>query len=220
MDRITHIIWDWNGTLANDSQIAHRIFSAMLEERGQEPVSFQKYRSLYQYPIVNMYSQAGFDLKRESFEGLSEEWISRFNKASVSLAKLHPDTVETLEIMQSRNINQSILSALPHQVLLESVKYQGIQHFFEKIQGLDDNSGYSKLAFGTRLLNELNASPLQTLVVGDSVHDLEVARHLGSRCILITRGSDCPFALKEATKHCGTQVLSNFIELHELPSLQ
>ncbi len=63
--------------------------------------------------------------------------------------------------------------------------------YFDRLLGLDNIYARSKVEVGLAYLTELKqrgAVPAQAIMIGDSVHDFEVAQALGVRCVLQTAG--------------------------------
>jgi phosphoglycolate phosphatase len=157
-----------------------------------------------------MYDAIGFDLSNHRFEDLSNQFHDYYRARSRAIA-LHHDTVETLQYCAQQGKRQAILSALPHELLPQSVRYHGIEHFFESISGLQDKCGESKVQLGHEVVERLQVSGRELLVVGDSSHDAEVACSLGAACVLIARGLESRARLESN----GVPVLDSFARLPE-----
>jgi len=194
--KIRNIIWDWNGTLVNDTPVAHSTFNHLLETKVGRSISLDGYREIYQHPIENMYRSAGFDLELHSYELLSHEFHLRYAELSVEIGLQH-DSLTTLDWFRSRSCRQFVLSALPHDLLIEAVTKFEVGEFFEEISGLADNLGRGKIHTGVVLLETQKLDPLETVLIGDSSHDAEVADALGVSCILVARGFESRSRLEQ-----------------------
>jgi phosphoglycolate phosphatase len=89
---------------------------------------------------------------------------------------------------KAAGVRQSILSAYRDETLREIVAHFGLTSHFDHIAGLDNIHAHSKVALGRDLVSRLGALPSEILLVGDTLHDLEVARALGVDCALIAAG--------------------------------
>ena len=58
-------------------------------------------------------------------------------------------------------------------------------YYFERVIGLENHYAFGKIENGKRWLEELNYSPREVLLIGDTVHDYEVASELNIDCLLI-----------------------------------
>ena len=85
-------------------------------------------------------------------------------------------------------ISQSILSASKEDVLIEKIKYYGIDKYFCRIMGLENHYAESKVERGKKWIDELNLNPQDVLLMGDTAHDYDVSKHIGCDCLLIANG--------------------------------
>ena len=202
------IIWDWNGTLLNDVDLAIAIINQLLTERGLKPVSHQQYLEIFTFPVRDYYEQIGFDLKNEPFEIPALQFITSYNNA-VKTCGLHEEVIPLLTRMQDHGCRQFILSAMEQQQLEKTVSDNGIILFFENLCGLDNHYAISKLETGRSLIAQCGLNPSSTLMVGDTIHDLEVAQAIGCCCVLVANGHQS----KERLLSSGATVLDRLDEI-------
>jgi len=182
-----HIIWDWNGTLIDDVWLVVDIMNKMLKKRNLPGIDSKRYREIFDFPVMDYYAKLEFDFSNESFEDLTVEFISeyytRFNEC-----KLFDKVEEVLKKIRNMGISQSILSASKENILVEKVKYYGIDKYFCRIMGLENHYAESKVERGKKWIAELNLNPQDVLLIGDTAHDYIVSRNIGSDCLLIANG--------------------------------
>lgn len=182
-----HVIWDWNGTLLNDVDIAVDAMNSMLERRNLPFLNIERYRNIFTFPVKDYYTQLGFDFSAEPFEKLAAEYISTYNSYSYRF-RLYDGVEEILSRIGRLGITQSILSASREPELIEAVRMMNIKDYFIRIAGLNNHYAASKVARGKDLLIDLGLKPDEALLIGDTVHDYEVAAELGCSCLLICSG--------------------------------
>jgi phosphoglycolate phosphatase len=187
IDRIGGIIWDWNGTLLNDSGLAVQTMNQMLERRGLPMLSVDDYKSVFTFPVKDYYQKIGFDFQKEPFEVPALEFIDIYN-CQVKKCSLQKDTLIVLEYFRSIDVKQYILSAMEQAVLDNCLKHYQINNFFEFVSGLDNIYAASKIENGHRLIAEIKLDASELVLIGDTVHDFEVATELGCQCVLIADG--------------------------------
>ena len=194
---IEHVIWDWNGTLLDDASLCLSLVNELLRECSLPPLSRDRYRDVFGFPIRDYYREIGFDLVAPTFEELSERFMNRYD-ARVQGCRLRPQARETLERLSREGLGQSVLSALKHRRLKDAVGRFGIGDLLTETVGIEDDLGDGKLAQGRALLERMEADAEQILFVGDTLHDLEVASHLKVQCVLIDGGHQTPERLEAA----------------------
>ena len=186
-DRIAGIVWDWNGTLLNDTKLCVRTMNEMLKKRNLRQLSVDEYKNVFSFPVKEYYQKIGFDFTVEPFEIPALEFIDLYNDR-VKTCQLHDHSITVLQHFQAIGIRQFILSAMQQDTLVQCLEEQHINHFFEFVSGLDNHFAVSKLENGHQLIAELKLNTTQLLLIGDTVHDFEVARELGCQCVLIANG--------------------------------
>ena len=208
IDRIGGIIWDWNGTLLNDIDLCVQTINDMLQKRNLQKLSVDAYREVFSFPVKDYYQKIGFDFIAEPFEIPAREFIDNYN-GKVHDCKLHENSINVLHYFQSVGIRQFILSAMKQDALDQCLEQQNISHYFEHVSGLDNHYAASKLENGQQLISELNLNANELVLIGDTVHDFEVASELGCQCVLIANGHQS----KQLLKATGTLVIDELMQL-------
>ncbi len=192
--QVDTIIWDWNGTLIDDLQICVDTINVSLGKRHLPKLGVGKYREIFTFPVMDYYRRVGFDFSREPYDILANEFIERYYE-QLSSASLFPDVKETLEYFRNRGMTQLILSAMEQDSLQRSVEHYGISGYFDRIQGADDIFAHGKIHFLEKLIARTGIDPGKTCMVGDTLHDVEVAASRDIPCVLVSRGHQSPARL-------------------------
>lgn len=181
------IIWDWNGTLLNDIQVCISCMNMLLQDRNIQQLTKETYRRIFTFPVKEYYKAAGIDFAKEPFEKPAMEFINLYHK-NLHRAELFAGVQEVLKHFQQKGFHQSILSAMEHESLIVSLRNTGIFDSFNEISGIDNHYAHSKLEIGEELLERINYIKSEMLLIGDSLHDKEVADKLGIDYVLIANG--------------------------------
>lgn len=211
LSRCTNIVWDWNGTLLNDLDICVSAINLLLENRNLKKLSTKKYTDIFTFPVRDYYMIAGFDFEKEPFEEVAVEFMDHYFRL-VTSAELHPAVNETLQYFKNSGRKQVILSAMEQGELLNLVKMKGIDHYFENIFGIRDHLAHGKLEMAGKAIIETGFDRSVTCLIGDTLHDAEVAGELGIQCILIADGHQSGKRLKSS----GYPVIQSLEEIRKL----
>jgi phosphoglycolate phosphatase len=182
-----HIIWDWNGTLLNDVGLCIDIVNNILIKKKLNPLSIEVYRNIFTFPIRNYYVNAGFDFSQYTFEEVGLEWMGEYERRR-SETQIHSGVIQTLALLKENEIGQSVLSAYPHNTLVEIITHFNLNDFFTHIIGHDNIYATSKVKLGKDLMKKISSRNGKVLLIGDTEHDHEVASEIGADCILIANG--------------------------------
>jgi phosphoglycolate phosphatase len=181
------IIWDFNGTLLNDMQVCIDCMNIMLKERNLPSLDLKRYRDIFTFPVRDYYLSLGFDFQKEPFEIPAHKFIDLYRE-TLHLAPLHPDAEDILDYFNRNQIQQVILSAMEQEFLVDTLNSKGILNYFDKVAGITNHLGEGKLETARELVKNLDKKPGELCLIGDTVHDYEVARGSGIPCILIAHG--------------------------------
>ena len=187
MSLYRHVIWDWNGTLFDDAWLCVEIINQLLDRHGLPSVSHERYQEVFGFPLRDYCRRLGFDFRVDSFEQLSDEFIEVYEERRLE-CRLQPDAIEILTRMSESGMGQSILSAYRQQTLEEIVAHFRIERFFVALIGVDNHYGEGKIGRGKYWLEELSCPGDEVVLVGDTVHDCDVASAMGVDCILVPSG--------------------------------
>lgn len=201
-------VWDWNGTLLDDVEVCVRTMNGMLGKRGLPLLDLGRYREVFTFPVRDYYRAVGFDFEKEPFEALAVEYIEPYNRAALGCG-LCPGAREALEWLKQAGVRQVLVSASHEDALREQVAALGIGGYFDAVLGIKDSLGGGKAGLAGEYLLSRGAEMGQVWCVGDTLHDYEVAREMGCRCVLAAQGHQGAGRLRA----CGAPVLGSLREL-------
>ena len=206
------ILWDWNGTLLDDVELCENALNRLLQRYGYpQRYDHEQYRAIFGFPVEDYYVRAGFDFTRHSFAELAESYMEDYIPASAA-CPLMAGAVDALEAFKNAGLRQVILSASPVTTLTRQVEERGVTLYFDRLLGLGDIYAKSTVEVGLAYLQEEGFDPAKAVMIGDSVHDFEVAQALGVGCVLQSSGHQPP----ETLRRTGAPVAAGLREAAEL----
>ncbi|MCD8483214.1 MAG: HAD hydrolase-like protein [Verrucomicrobia bacterium] len=214
--RYKHIIWDWNGTLLDDAFLCVEVLNRMLGERNLPQIDHDAYRQNFDFPVVQYYRHVGFDFAREPFECISTQFVTGFI-TDFKRCKLQPMVKEILDHWKRSGLGLSILSASEQQNLFKQVYHYQLEHYFMALNGIDTIHAPGKTARGLQWIEALGLPKNEVLLIGDTLHDHEVADAIGTDCILLAHGHQTAerLARRGATVLADLERLKNSFAVEE-----
>lgn len=191
-----YIIWDWNGTLLDDVAASLASVNDMLARRGMPPIGLPRYKACICVPIRGFYAQV-FDLEHEDYDAILAEYNAGY-LLHLRECRLAAGALEALDAFAAAGVRQAIVSSSHQAQLQENAARYGVADRFDALLGADDYQADSKIGRAAAYLAAAGADPAQVLVIGDLAHDAEMARSLGTRCVLLTAGHEQPERLQAA----------------------
>jgi phosphoglycolate phosphatase len=203
-----HVVWDWNGTLLDDVQSCLTVLNQMLIQRQMSTINIQQYRERLDFPVMDFYRDIGFDFQKETYQSVANEYIAGYDHCWPR-CPLHQGARDILQSLNAAGISQSVLSAYQQNRLEEAVDYFDLTCFFVKLIGLNDLYAAGKAANGKRWIQQLNHPTCEVLLIGDTVHDADVARQMGIDCVLTTFGHNS----EQRLQNCGVRLFDSLTEI-------
>tara|TARA_B100000809_G_scaffold67698_1_gene64772 strand:+ start:300 stop:965 length:666 start_codon:yes stop_codon:yes gene_type:complete len=187
MITLKHIIWDWNGTMLDDRWLTIAAMNIVLARRNMAELTEDRYLQLFTFPVIEYYRRLGFDFDKEPFSVSGSEFINEYNARAFE-PQLHDGIIDLIAELNENGVSHSILSASSQKILNKLAKHHNINHYFIAVLGQDNHYAYGKIETGKMWINKLGIAPKNTLFIGDTEHDLEVANAIGSHCALLSWG--------------------------------
>jgi phosphoglycolate phosphatase-like HAD superfamily hydrolase len=186
---MTHIVWDWNGTLFNDLDAVVDATNEIFVSYGLEPVDLDSFRAIYTRPIWACYERMlGRPLEDGEWERLDAAFHDSYHQL-MERCRLAADARHAIDALAVAGHSQSLLSMWHHDRLTVAVHEHGIGAVFRRVDGLrPEEAGGSKAEFMVRHLSVLGVDPAEVVAIGDSVDDAVAARHAGARAVLYAGG--------------------------------
>lgn len=181
--KYTHIIWDFNGTLADDVEISVECVNDTLAKYNKPPTNVKEYLDEIVLPLDEYYGKR-LDLRvitmGEIFQSFQKGYAQRLYKLP-----LMNGARQMLDYCKSNGAKQYIVSSFEQTALDVCVKRLKIEQYFEIISGAGDIYCGSKSARAKKIVD---ISQGGAVLIGDSISDYQTALEAECDCILICKG--------------------------------
>ncbi|MDO4483571.1 MAG: HAD hydrolase-like protein [Clostridia bacterium] len=207
---MTTVLWDWNGTLLEDTELSVSLLNDSLVQYGYPTVTVEEYRKVFGFPIRKYYEALG--VTDEDFDPMAVMWADGYAEGWHD-CELQHQAAETVRRFREAGLKQVIISASKLEVLKAQVAaYPALDGMFDDILGLNDIYAHSKVQLGLDYLHQSGIDPKDCVFLGDTTHDAEVAAAIGCRCILVSGGHQADEVLRSA----GVEVASSLRHAAEM----
>ncbi len=176
------VIFDWSGvvrdTVTNQMWIVNRIF----KKYGVGEISTEEFRENWTQPPALFYQKylpKGYDEAERSklFQVLQLE-------KDCPKATSFPEVVNLIHKCKENGYFLAVVSSDFPETLLPEVKEYGLENIFSEII-TDAND---KLGPTQKIIKENNLNPEEIFFVGDSNHEIDVAKETGIKSVAVTWG--------------------------------
>ncbi len=213
MNRYQQIIWDWNGTILDDTHVAFGCICQLLQDEGKPIIDFDYFTRNIKFPLDKFYVEIGLFNDQTDFTEWEDKFHLLYDAQVLSEARLHHQIEQIIEDIYQADIPQTILSARDHQSLQRDVAHFGLTKYFNVVQGSQPKLSYKgKLEYARDILH--SESGLK-LLIGDTLHDYEIAKALEIDCLLVAQGINHYDLLNTS----GAKVLKSHNEIYHFVKL-
>ncbi len=204
------ILWDWNGTLLDDVNYAVGVRNRVFPRFGLPRVeSLVEYYEQFTFPVKTYYTRAG--VTEENFVAVAHAWMAEYLRGCEGVP-LFGDAVTTLNAFAGAGCRQAVLSASKLDTLRMQLEFAGILDRFCDVLGLSHIYATDKTDVGRAYLKKQRLRPEDCAMLGDTLHDADVAAALGCRCVLVSRGHQS----RETLLTAGAPVCDTLADAAEL----
>lgn len=202
-----NIIFDWSGvvrdTVTNQMWIVNHIF----KKYGVKEISTEEFRENWTQPPALFYQKylpEGYDEAERSklFQKLQLE-------KDCPLATSFPEVVELIKKCKQKGYFLTVVSSDFPETLLPEVKAYGLENVFSEII-TDAND---KLPPTQKIIKEHDLNLDNTYFVGDSNHEIDVAKETGIKSVAVTWGFTSE---KKLRAHNPDYIAHDSVELGEI----
>ncbi len=188
------VVFDWNGTIIADTKMAWRASNLCLEFYGVPPISLQRQRETFDFPIIHYYKRNGvcIDKLLETKEKASEIFLNHYEMLAKNV-RTRKHARSLLEWLRGHNISCIILSNYLTDKIKPQLERLNIDHFFQHISanncdGTTVLNTTNKLERLSDYMTKRGYHPDHTVIIGDSMEEPDLARKLGITSFGITGG--------------------------------
>ena len=82
MSVLTHVLWDWNGTLLDDLDAAIDAMNGVLAANGLPLLDRARYRSVFGFPVQDYYGRLGFGPEHGTFEDWARAFLDAYDRGA------------------------------------------------------------------------------------------------------------------------------------------
>ena len=186
---IRHLIFDFDGTLADTTEGIVLCTQETLREMGLPVASAARIRATIGLPLRECFER-GTDTPQERLDEAVAVYRRLFTGIAIPRTVLYEGVPQTLAALCGRGLMLSIATSRSGKTLRELLGVLGIREPFCELAATEEVL-HPKPApdLALLLMERLGTRPEETVVIGDTVFDLQMGRAAGCRTVGVTFGN-------------------------------
>lgn len=187
------LVFDWNGTLLDDSYALLQTTNAILNRLGHASINIKTFREHCDVPLSLLYGSLG--MSQDEVAMVDRDGSAMFHDTYEPLADradLREGARRVLELARREDASSIILSNHIVDPLRSQLRRLGIDDYIDDVLAFESRTTqYKSMSKGERLrlyMQENDLKPASTFIIGDMPVEIDIARNLGLISISITGG--------------------------------
>jgi len=182
------IIFDWDGTLSDSTNLITDLILEIFKEKGVEPPVRDEISAIIGLDLHHAFVRLSPSSSSADINKLKECYINKFRNKS-NKVNLFEGVEFGIKELYRQGYQLAVATGGSRRGLEEDLSGSSIKPFFKTTKTVDECFSKPNPQMILEITNELMIDPKKTLMVGDSVFDLQMAINAKVSSLAVTYGS-------------------------------
>lgn len=203
------IVFDWDGTLVDSADAISACIRLAAQDLGHVVPDVARAKYVIGLGLIDALSHVVPGLNPEQYQAFVARYREHFLARDGGLP-LFAYTRELLAELRAVGYAMAVATGKSSGGLSRALAQTGLQEFFAATRCADQTEPKPHPAMLLELMSELGAVPARTLMIGDTTHDLEMARAAGVAAVALTHGAH---PREDLARHPHLAMVDSTVEL-------
>jgi len=182
------IIFDWDGTLMDSEAKIVSCLRSSIEKLGLDPRDDLQLKDIIGLGLTEAILQLYPDLSEAKIKLFIDEYREQFLEKDTTSSTLFDGVVEMLQNLKQKGLLLAIATGKGRNGLDRILKKTQLASLFDSTRCADETISKPNPLMLAEILDELKISVQQSLMIGDTAYDLEMANNIGMQSVAVTHG--------------------------------
>lgn len=194
--RFDLVVFDWDGTLFDSTSLIVRCIQAACADVGATVPSDADAAYVIGLGLHDALRHAAPGLPPERYPELGARYRHHYFARQHELV-LFDGALEMLQALKARNHWLAVATGKGRRGLNDALAHAQLHGVFDATRTADETSPKPHPQMLLELMREFGADPERTLMIGDTTHDLQLARNAGTPSVAVAYGAHDPAAFDD-----------------------
>ncbi len=186
--RFDLIAFDWDGTLFDSTALITECIQRAVSDVGGKTPSKADASYVIGMPLLRALAHAAPDVPEHKYDALAERYRLHYQERKARLS-LFEGTLPMLEWLKENQYLIAIATGKSRSGLNAVLEDTTLKGLFDDSRTSDETAGKPDPRMLHELMQSLGVSADKTLMVGDTSHDLEMAKRAGCASVAVSFGA-------------------------------
>ena len=183
------LVFDWDGTLADSTSAIVEAMQSAIFELSYSNRSEEDIRNIIGLGLLEAVTTLYPELSDQECTVLADKYRHCYISANRGKTRLFPGTREILETLKTLGYQLAIATGKSRKGLNNSLLDTGLESFFHNTRCADEVCSKPHPQMLLEIMEEIYVKPEQTLMIGDSEYDLQMAANASVRSVAVSYGT-------------------------------
>ena len=190
-ERFDLIVFDWDGTLMDSAAAIVRAMQAAARDLDLPPPPDERARYVIGLGLGDALRHAIPELEEAAYPRMVERYRHHYLSSDHELS-LFEGVDALIDALAGRGHLLAVATGKSRLGLNRALGHTGLGRYFHATRCADECFSKPHPAMLEELMDELGAAPERTLMIGDTTHDLQMARNAGCASVGVSYGAHEP----------------------------
>jgi phosphoglycolate phosphatase len=186
--RFDLIVFDWDGTLFDSTALIVRCIQNACADVGAPMPSDSDAAYVIGLGLQDALRHVAPGLPEARYPELGLRYRHHYFASQHELS-LFPGTLEMLQALKARDHRLAVATGKNRRGLDDALAHSQLKGLFDSTRTADETASKPDPLMLHELMRELGVEPARTLMVGDTTHDLLLARNAGTPRVAVSFGA-------------------------------
>ncbi len=172
------VVFDWDGTLLDSAGTIAACIQAVARDLGVPEPSDEAARHVIGLGLSEALARAMPELEPERYPQAVERYRHHFLSQDQELS-LFPGAASLVAALHGQDMFLAVATGKSRLGLSRALDTSGLRHYFHATRCADETHSKPHPAMLEEIMDQLGVSPEQTVMIGDTTHDLQMAKNAG-----------------------------------------
>jgi len=205
------IVFDWDGTLFDSTALIVRCMQSACDDLGVAVPPVERAAYVIGLGLRDALEHAVPDLPPHRYGELAQRYRAHYLASQHELS-LFTGTLGMLRELKARHHWLAVATGKGRQGLDDALEHADLVGMFDGTRTADETAPKPHPRMLLELIDEFGVRADRTLMIGDTTHDLQLARNAGTACVGVSFGAHDHGAFEPFSPH---HVAHSTTELHQ-----
>jgi len=201
--RLNLLVFDWDGTLMDSEARIVACMQAAIADLGLEPREVASIRNIIGLGLHEAISTLYPGSDSPLHEAITERYRYHFLTANTTRSELFAGAEETVRSLSEAGYLLAVATGKGRRGLDMVLEETGLGQYFLATRCADETFSKPHPQMLEELMDELGAEPAETLMIGDTEYDMQMASNARTHALAVSYGvHDKERLLRHGPLHC------------------